>query len=516
MSRISSGARTGRTLAWVFALGILTAFPHAGCASGTNDSDLGGGGGDTPDEEGPEGGEGGTLAGLDSGDGPPTPELPAVAPLMETAPVRGFGDAADDPAIWVNPKDPKKSLVFGTDKTVSGGMFVFELDGTVRQFLQLGELNNVDLRPGFELDGRTVTLVLATNRTDDSLVILALDEKTLEIEEVSKGKISTLDESYGLCMYKSPEGKFFAFVNATDGTFEQFELSADGAEVEATRVRTFCVETQPEGCVVDDANQRLFVGEEGFAVWAFPAEEGAPETGSEKPVCDAALRGRRVDDTFGGVLKRDVEGMAIAQVSDDEGYLIVSSQGAHEFTIYKSEPPYEHVLSFTVWGGGPMCIDGVEETDGLDVSTANFGGDFSKGLFVVQDGFNGDPAAKQNFKFISFGDVLDLIRDPKKPFETNSTCKLGDYGGVARFAGLPPGPELTEEFCTTFCQKCADCYTEGDPGFSEGDCHYKIGKPNFAQDDCLEGCAAGANPADTRPLKAGWEEWACLDLDDAL
>lgn len=478
-----------------------------GCSDDSPSKD--GGGGDS--NAGGAGGNGsGGVSGLDEGDPPPEPDLPAVVPRVETAPVDGFGDAADDPAIWVHPTEPEKSLVFGTDKTVDGGLHVYDLKGEEKQFLALGELNNVDLRVGFELDGKEVTLVTATNRTDDSLVVLALDHETLELRDVAKSKIELAPDSYGLCMYKSPtSGKFYSIVNSTDGVFQQFELTADGDAVTAEVVREFCMPTQPEGCVADDEFQRLFVGEEGFGIWVFPAEEGAPSTGDASPDCDGALEGQEIDNTFDGVLSRDVEGMAIAKTGDDEGVLIVSAQGKHEFVVYDRMPPYAHVTTFAVWGGGPSCIDGVEETDGLDVTASPLGDDFPAGLLVVQDGFNGDPADKQNFKFVRFEDVL------ADNFETNLECKLGDYGGKARYADRPPGPERTEEFCATFCGRCTECYEEGGT-FSEGDCHYKSGKPNFIEADCLEGCAAGANPVDTSPLQPGWLDWECADLDDAL
>ena len=36
---------------------------------------------------------------------------------------------SDDPAIWVNPKDPAQSLVIGTDKDENGALYVFDLKG---------------------------------------------------------------------------------------------------------------------------------------------------------------------------------------------------------------------------------------------------------------------------------------------------------------------------------------------------------------------------------------------------
>lgn len=495
---------------------VLAALP-VGCNSSTTDDDDGASGGTAGAPSGDNGdGEGGTPAGLDTGDGPPKPGLPAVTPVVETKPVRGFGDAADDPAIWVNPSDPEKSLVFGTDKTSGGGLVVYNLDGTEREFFKLGELNNVDLRDGFELAGREVTLIVATNRTNDTLSVLALDPETLDIEDVAGDSITTVPESYGTCLYKNPDGQLFVYVNSATGVFKQYELVADGDQVTAEEVREFCVETQPEGCVADDAHERLFVGEEGFGLWVFPAEEDSPSVGDEEPNCDSAIPGTLVASTFDGILERDVEGMAIYETDDDAGYVIVSAQGEHEFVVFDREPPFTHVTTFAVWGGGASCIDGVEETDGLAVTSKNLGSRFPQGLLVVQDGFNGDPVSTQNFKFVDMRDVLAFIDDPETPFEQNLDCHLGDYGGKARYAGLPPGPERTEEFCATFCNKCDACYEEGDPGFAEGDCHYKSPKPVYVHDDCLAGCAAGAVPADTRPLTEGWEDWQCLDLDDAL
>ena len=39
-----------------------------------------------------------------------------IFPTVETEPVISPEDAADDPAIWINYADLKKSLIFGTDK----------------------------------------------------------------------------------------------------------------------------------------------------------------------------------------------------------------------------------------------------------------------------------------------------------------------------------------------------------------------------------------------------------------
>ena len=57
----------------------------------------------------------------------------------------------DDPAIWIHPADPSKSLMLGTDKMEStGGLYVFGLDGALRQSIApLDRPNNVDVEYGF-------------------------------------------------------------------------------------------------------------------------------------------------------------------------------------------------------------------------------------------------------------------------------------------------------------------------------------------------------------------------------
>ena len=74
---------------------------------------------------------------------------------------------ADDPAFWADPADPKRAVMFGTDKT--DGLYVHNMDGTVRQFFPSGALNNVDLRSGFKVGGKDYVLVGASADEKTSL-----------------------------------------------------------------------------------------------------------------------------------------------------------------------------------------------------------------------------------------------------------------------------------------------------------------------------------------------------------
>ena len=55
-------------------------------------------------------------------------------------------------------------------------------------------------------------------------------------------------------------------------------------------------------------------------------------------------------------------------------------------------------------------IDGVSETDGLEATNANLGGNYSEGLWVVQDGRNVMPSETQNFKLVSGATLKEAIR----------------------------------------------------------------------------------------------------------
>src|SRR5262249_42255782 len=79
----------------------------------------------------------------------------------QTEPVPNAGAAADDPAIWIHPGAPARSLVLGTDK--KGALHAYSLDGSPRQAVSAGSRpNNVDVLYGFRLAGRKTDLAVAS------------------------------------------------------------------------------------------------------------------------------------------------------------------------------------------------------------------------------------------------------------------------------------------------------------------------------------------------------------------
>jgi len=314
-----------------------------------------------------------------------------IAPAGETQPVAHAGDAADDPAIWRHPSDPRLSLIIATDK--KGGLPVYCMDGSLCMTVDAGPLNNVDVRQGVSMGDRTLD-VIAASRTDDATIrLFTADPETLVVSPIGAGPIETgMDDAYGLCLYHSAEtGDLYCFVNSKAGRVQQWRLEPNSAgELDGTKVREFWVGSKPEGMVADDELGVLYVGEEENAIWKYKAE---PDAKPKRSIV-AAVRPN-------GPLVGDIEGLALYRSEGGEGYLIASDQGASTFAVFGRSGDNAYLFSFRLTGFG--SIDRVSGTDGIDVTNARVG-DFG-GLIVVQD--NDNPGANQNFKLVSWRSLAE-------------------------------------------------------------------------------------------------------------
>ena len=143
---------------------------------------------------------------------------------------------------------------------------------------------------------------------------------------------------------------------------------------------------------------------------------GEPDGGEERTL---------VDGIEGGNLAGDIEGMAIYYGAGTGGYLVVSDQGINSFAVYRREGDNAYLGQFRVVADASAGIDGVSETDGLDVTSANLGPAFAHGLFIAQDGRNIAPAERQNFKLVPWQRIAAATGletysgfDPRAPMAT--------------------------------------------------------------------------------------------------
>ena len=313
---------------------------------------------------------------------------PAVVPVMQTASVtadaetvavKSGDDAADDPAIWRNAANPAASLIVGTDK--QAGLYVYGLDGQVRDFNDAGRVNNVDL-----VETPAGVIVAASDRSYEAqaqIALFRLNTTTARLEPIGRVPAGA-GEAYGLCLWATP-GALTAFIVIKDGTIRQIEL--DTAKASGRIVRTMKFATQSEGCVVDARTARLYVAEEDVGIWRFDARA----SGSTTPVKLAGVDGKR--------LVADVEGLAIAaEGAGNGGWLVASSQGDNAYTLYRLADE-RFAGRFRI---GTGVVGSTQETDGIAAMTGDFGPAFPHGLMVAQDGDN-SPA--QNFKLVGWGRV---------------------------------------------------------------------------------------------------------------
>ena len=320
----------------------------------------------------------------------PIPDTPA---RVQTELVVSEGDAADDPAIWRHPSDASKSRILATDKKY--GLLVYDLNGKQLQALPSGDINNVDIRTGFSWQGKTVDLAVAGNRSFNSLTVYSIARDSGVVTELGNLPVA-MTEIYGLCLYSPRAGEIHAIPNDKDGRFLQYRLTGDNGKLVLELLREFSLASQPEGCVADDRNQQLYVGEEDVAVWTLAANADAPTTMTE------VIRA-------GAGIEADIEGIGIWQDAQ-RSYLVISSQGDDSYVVLDAKPPFTARGRFRVGINVGAGIDGVSETDGLDVSAGNFGGDFREGLLVLQDGRKRLPQGKQNFKYVAWSDIRSALK----------------------------------------------------------------------------------------------------------
>jgi 3-phytase len=319
--------------------------------------------------------------------------LPIVMPTAQTASVSRSGDAADDPAIWVHPEDATKSRVFATNK--KQGLLAYDLQGTQKQLIEAGRLNNVDVRQKLDINGAKADLAVATQRDENALAVFAIDAQghARDVARIPTG----LAEIYGTCLYRTPQGGLEVFANDKDGRFEHYRIvhtdKGSTYHYSGELLRGFRVASQPEGCVVDDRNGRLFIGEEKRGIWTLSAADAKP---------------RLILET-GKLLVADVEGLALYH-GKNASYLVASSQGNSSYVVLDALPPHKVRGAFRIGINAAAGIDGVSDTDGLETSAVNFGEPYSEGMLVVQDGYKRLPDGAQNFKYVPWSAIADALK----------------------------------------------------------------------------------------------------------
>lgn len=328
------------------------------------------------------------------------PAAIGIQATAETTPVPTHGDAADDPAIFVNADDPSRSLILGTDK--NDGLAVYDLSGQVLQYIGTGHFNNVDIRRGFPIGEGSAVLVAACETAEECVALFVLDPVSQRLREIGSRFPVGVDPA-GLCLSVARDGQFHVFVcgfdklNNDEDWLEQWQINTAADDgVTAAMVRRIRFDSACEGMAADDAAGLLYVSEEHVGIWVFDA------------ATSGGTQGRLVQRTVpDGPLVHDVEGLALVDGADG-GYIVASSQGSDDFIVFRRNDPHTYLGRFEVVSG--RGIDAVSHSDGIDCTAMGLGEAFPGGLFVTQDDRN--RFANQNFKLVSWAEIRANMRLP--------------------------------------------------------------------------------------------------------
>jgi 3-phytase len=297
----------------------------------------------------------------------------------------------DDPAIWVHPSEPERSLILGTDKAGAphGGLYVFGLDGKVRQKITgIDRPNNVDVEYGLTIGSRRVDIAVLTERYKSRLRVFRIEPDGSGVSDISaslsvfQGKRGNQAAPMGIALYHRPsDGAIFAIVSRKTGPRDaylwQYQLEDDGAgKVRATKVRefgSFSGQGEIEAVAVDDALGYVYYADEGDGIHKWHADPDHPDSGRE-----LAHFGK---DGFKG----DREGIAIYAKPEGTGYLVCTDQLPRnsEYRVYRREGrpanPHDHSEVVAVIRGG------ADSTDGIEITAAALGSRFPQGLLVAMN-----------------------------------------------------------------------------------------------------------------------------------
>lgn len=285
----------------------------------------------------------------------------------------------DDPAIWINSKDPAKSLIIGTDKDQDGALYVYDLQGNIQAdkvARNLKRPNNVDIEYGLMLNGKPIDIAVTTERLENRLRVFSLpDMKCVDNNGI---EVFTGEEErapMGISLYKRPsDGNIYAIVGrkfGPSGTYLwQYLLKDDGnGNVTGELVRKFgkfSGQNEIEAIAVDDELGFVYCSDEGVGVRKYYAD---PDKGN-KELALFATQGF-IDDN---------EGISIYTINDGTGYILVSDQQRNAFHVFPREGspdnPHKHELIKIVYTS-------TMESDGNEVTNAALNATFSQGLFVA-------------------------------------------------------------------------------------------------------------------------------------
>ena len=308
--------------------------------------------------------------------------------------VKSLAGGADDPAIWVHPADPSRSLIFGVDK--AEGIWVWTMDGKeLTHFSPVGKPGNIDVRYGFDLAGRQVDIVALNLRkvkykggskiacyainpdyTSGDDVLTTLCDGRSEGNDIQKN-------AYGFTLYKNKDtGKMYCFEAPDDEPYNirQYLIESNSAGTAVTTKAVRDLEYSGlvvEGMVCDDELGFYYVSEETEEAKGVYKYHASP---------DASPKAVSIFAPLSDGYRRDREGLALYDAGNGQGYIIVVDQGEGPDT-YSVLRLYDRVTNELVKTVVHLDKDGnpIFDDDGVDANSSPLPG-FPNGVVLGHDG----------------------------------------------------------------------------------------------------------------------------------
>ena len=316
---------------------------------------------------------------------------------------------SDDPAIWINKKQPNKSLIIGTDKMEHslGGIYSFHLDGKIdTMIVGLDRPNNVDLAYGFILGNDTLDIAVVTERVKAQIRVLSIPS----MEFIDNGGIPVFEDDsenavMGVGIYKRPSDNAFFVIISRKGNKDnnndylyQYQLIEDSLSISAKLVRKFgdfSGQGEIEAIAVDNELGYIYYSDEGHGIRKYYAD---PSKGNKELA------------VFGlNNFAEDREGISIYKSDDSKGYILISDQQANEFHVYPregtSEDPHAHPLLKEI------RVQSIS-SDGSEVTSIKLGEEFQNGLFVSM-------SDNKTFEIYSWDQFDHAIKEESKSDKKN-------------------------------------------------------------------------------------------------
>lgn len=345
---------------------------------------------------------------------------PSPSPLSKAVEIEAEYSTAtlsndpDDPAIWVHPSDPSRSLILGTMKVAApaGAVVAFGMDGQIRQVISgIDRPNNIDVEYGMPLGGRRVDIAVVTERLARQLRVFRIepaDGRLVDIGGVPilEGQTGEAGAPMGIALYRrSRDEAIFAIVAPKEGPRQgylwQYRLiDSGGGRLAAKFVRRFGnfsatsvrEENEIEAVAVDDALSYVYYSDEANGVHKWHADPDHADAGRE--LAHFAKTGFRGDR----------EGIAIYALTDNTGYIVVTDQldEDSEYHFYPREgeagAPHDHSREIAVVRGG------ADATDGIEISSHALGPGLPQGAFVAMN------SGPRNFLVFRWQDVTPALK----------------------------------------------------------------------------------------------------------